>query len=227
MKTHDPALNANYWKGRWERDEIGWHQKEPEEDLVQYFSDIAPTRVLVPLCGKSLDLAWLASRGHEVIGVELSEIACAAFFSEQQLVPQITSTAGFKVYSYGRYTLYCGSFFELTPQLLGTVGAVYDRAALIALPLELRIQYTAHMGELIGNSSGALDFHFLQILLERSPHDEEGPPFSVSHSELQEHYSRSFDIKLIHKQAVDLDPNGKTSFQSVYFLNKRLRPSIT
>jgi thiopurine S-methyltransferase len=188
-------MEPNFWLGRWQRGETGWHQDEVEPGLIAGFAGVSPTRVLVPLCGKSLDLAWLASQGHEVIGVELSPMACEAFFSENKIPFTKSGHGAFTRYQSERLTILNGNFFDLSANELGRIGAIYDRAALIALPLELREKYAAHLTQLVKTCGHAPDFHFLQIILQRTPQDEKGPPFSISPSELERLYSQSFELR--------------------------------
>lgn len=209
-----------YWLGRWDRGETGWHQDEVESELIDNFAGVAPTRVLVPLCGKSLDLTWLASQGHEVIGIELSDKACEAFFEENKMSPEVTTMSPFQVHRCGKVVLFCGDYFKLLPTHLGTIGAVYDRAALIALAPELRVKYTAHMTALLQACAQPGDFHFLQILWERSPHDSQGPPFSVTREQLERYYQKAFDIRLVKKEQLDQGIAERKTFQSVYRLRR-------
>lgn len=46
--------------------------------------------VFVPLCGKSLDIGYLASLGYRVVGVELSELAVEQLFRSLGITPQVT-----------------------------------------------------------------------------------------------------------------------------------------
>ena len=210
-----------YWLGRWERGETGWHQDEVEPELIAGFKDVAPTRVLVPLCGKSLDLLWLASQGHTVIGVELSEPACRDFFREHGLTPKLTEKNHFKIFSAENITLYCGDFFKFSSSDLGTVGAVYDRAALIALPPDLRAIYVTHLTSILEECADPKHLHFLQIILQREDHDLDGPPFSILKNELIEYYGKKFDVRLIKKEPVEMGSSNKKSIQSVFLLTWR------
>jgi thiopurine S-methyltransferase len=202
-------MNPDFWIGRWERGEIGWHQSEVEPGLVAHLGKLAPTRVLVPLCGKSLDLAWLASQGHEVVGVELSEKGIRAFFEEQK-IPFTESTRGqFKAFVAPRLTLLQGDIFDLTPDSLGgPLGAIYDRAALIALPSEVRARYAAHLIKLV-KGCWTRDFVQLQIVLERKPHDAGGPPHSVLESEVRSLYGNAYSIELLSRDLVDESPERR------------------
>lgn len=213
-------MKKDYWSERWEKGDTGWHQKEVEPVLIQNFSGLAPTRVLVPLCGKSLDLSWLASRGHEVLGIELSALACEAYFSEQQLKFEIFTQGRFKVYRSGAISLFNGDFFDLSPADLGSIGAVYDRAALIALPKPVRKQYAHHLKHLVC-MNGKNELSFLQVVLERKSTDDKGPPFSVTAQELKDLYSDAFRIQLVNCEEVDIDKDGSERVKEcVYLLNR-------
>jgi thiopurine S-methyltransferase len=211
-------LGANYWKGRWERQEIGWHQVEPEPRMVSFFAQVPPTRVLVPLCGKSLDLMWLLRQGHEVIGVELSELGCESFFSENRLEFKIESSAGVRIYISDRIKLINQDIFSVDSSLLGRIGAIYDRAALIALPPEVRTRYSAHLISLAKGCSDS-SLRFCQIVLERKPPDQEGPPFSVSEKELNLLYGSYFKIVCLSRELVSKDLHQQTD-ECVYELKK-------
>ena len=131
-------MEPQYWHQRWTEGRTGWHREEFNPHLEAHWPrlNVPPqARVFVPLCGKSRDLLWLAGEGHRVVGVELSEIAARAFFAEAGLSPQVTELGGgFTRYAVDEIEILCGDFFGLTPERLGGIEAVYDRASLIALP---------------------------------------------------------------------------------------------
>lgn len=215
-------VSRDYWLGRWERGETGWHQKAPEPALTRAFAALAPTRVLVPLCGKSLDLAWLASRGHEVVGVEWSELACRQFFDEQRIPYQTSTMREFKVFSGGGVTLFNGDFFDLRPSDLESVSAIYDRAALIAQPPDLRARYAAHLKELARSLADRKSFTMLLIVLERNPPDGKGPPYSVSEQELRQLYEPDLKVSPLGRESVELGgSSGDHADECVYTLKFR------
>lgn len=175
-------MEPEFWHQRWQQNQIGFHQGEINPYLRRYWHKLgvsAPARVLVPLCGKSLDLLWLLEQGYQVEGVELSELAVRAFFDEQGVTPQVTSRGGFQVWESGNLRLWCGDFFQLTASLVGRIDAVYDRAALIALPAPMRREYVQH----IQNLAGAVP-HLL-ITLDYPQQQMDGPPFCVEQTEVQ------------------------------------------
>jgi thiopurine S-methyltransferase len=139
-------------------------------------------RVLVPLCGKSVDLEWLVARGHEVVGIELSELAVQAFFSERGFSPQRSERGGFIEYRHASLTILVGDFFAATAELTGYCDGAYDRAAMIALPGELRAAYALHLQTLLAPKA--------KLLLVTLFYDAAGgPPFSVSPAEVNTTYA--------------------------------------
>ncbi|MEM7776674.1 MAG: thiopurine S-methyltransferase [Pseudomonadota bacterium] len=179
-------MDAEFWHIRWRENRIAFHQGDTNKLLMKHWPAICPDKnatVFVPLCGKSVDMIWLAERGHTVIGVELSDVAIDAFFAENGLTPTPTEQDGFIIKSSGSIALWCGDFFALEPRHVSAVSAVYDRASLIALPPELRQRYAVHMGRTLPKSAQTL---LLTITYDQSEMD--GPPFSVTTDEVQDIY---------------------------------------
>jgi thiopurine S-methyltransferase len=218
-------LDVNYWIEKWKKNDLGFHQEDFEPFLVKYFSDIAPGKVLVPLCGKSRDMIWLSNKGWEVIGVEASPLACRAFFEENGLKFEESSSGNFTKFTTGSITIYCGDFFDLPPNLVEGITAVYDRAALIALPVEKRKEYVNHIIRLA--SSASRNLKILLIGLEHSPDHKVGPPFSVDKTEIDALYGASFQIKELEKEEEKFLParNPKFKnlkmFETVYWLQQQ------
>lgn len=167
------------WLGRWVEGRTGWHEPAGNAGLRKFWAELAePGRVLVPFCGKSPDLLWLAQRGHEVVGVELSEIAVVGFFEDHDLEYEFETVGPL-----GRYqakergvTLYCGNYFDFRSE---PFDALYDRAALVALPAEQRPRYVEHTNRLLRPDAARLI-----ITLEYDQSIVNGPPFSVSAKEI-------------------------------------------
>lgn len=217
-------MDKNYWIGRWKRGETGWHQSEVEPRMIDYFSILPSTRVFVPLCGKSLDLKWLLTHGHEVVGVELSEQASREFFQENSIPFQEDKVGPFNRFRGDRITIFNGDYFDLEPGYLGSFNSVYDRAALIALPAEIRGRYTQKMLQLIGETRQSAAFRFLQIVLERTPHDLTGPPFSVPGSEIEKLYGSYFAIECLSREKVEMSQRpGVMTEECVYSMSGRGR----
>lgn len=176
-------MEPKFWQERWARNQIGFHLPEVNPYLQRHWPPLALAEgamVLVPLCGKSLDLMWLASLGYRVMGVELSEQAVAAFFNEQGLVPQISQRGAFKVCQAGLIELWCGDFFALDAAAVADCSALYDRAALIALPPLMRAHYAGHLNSLLrAGCKGLL------ITLDYDQVQKAGPPFAVADDEVR------------------------------------------
>jgi len=176
-------MEAEFWQARWASNQIGFHLPEVNPYLQRYWPQLGlagGAKVLVPLCGKSLDLVWLASQGYRVMGVELSEQAVEAFFSEQGLEPKIIRRGAFKVYQTSLVEVWCGDFFALDPQAVVDCSGLYDRAALIALPPLMRVQYTERLNELLARGCKGL-----LITLDYDQVQKAGPPFAVGDDEVR------------------------------------------
>lgn len=188
-------MKPDFWHQRWQRGEIGWHADEFNRHLTEHWPRLgAPAggRVLVPLCGKSLDMLWLAGQGHRVLGVELSDIAAAAFFGENGLTPSIEDEPPFRRYRVDELELLAGDFFDLTPALADGVTAVYDRASLIALPPEMRRAYAERLAALLASGVPSL-----LVTLDYDQSRMQGPPFAVCADEVQALLDPFFEIESV------------------------------
>ena len=175
-------MHAEFWQARWARSEIGFHLSEVNPYLQRYWPDLGlaqGSRVLVPLCGKSLDMLWLAGQGHRVLGVELSRKAAEDFFAGHELTPNVTQRGAFTVFEAGSISLWCGDFFALGATDMVECAGLYDRAALIALPPAMREQYAAHLGKILPSAARGL-----LITLEYPQAQLDGPPFAVLEGEV-------------------------------------------
>ncbi|HJU06369.1 MAG TPA: thiopurine S-methyltransferase [Nitrospiraceae bacterium] len=175
-------MEPEFWHQRWASNQIGFHEGQVNAYLARHYAQLglAPGEtVFVPLCGKSVDLRWLADQGLHVLGVELSPIAVESFFAEQGLTPRTSKEGAFAEWESGPIRLLCGDFFALTSAHLAGVQAVYDRAALIALPPERRADYVAHLGRLLPDARRTL-----LVTLEYPQVQMQGPPFSVAEREV-------------------------------------------
>ena len=186
-------METAFWLERWRQREIGWHLDEINSHLLEHWPTLElpkDTLVFVPLCGKTLDLIWLASQGHGVIGVELSEIAVQAVFAEHGLEPCITELPRFQRYQVDELTLLHGDFFDLEPHHLAGVGAIFDRGSLIALPPSMREAYARHLQQLFPRPVDSL-----LITLDYDQNEMSGPPFSVQHQEVERLFSSRHQIE--------------------------------
>lgn len=167
------------WIERWQEGRTGWHEPEGNTGLKSHWSSMnAGRRVLVPLCGKSPDLLWLARQGHEVIGVELSDIAVRGFFEDNGLKFDIERTGALPVFKATELPIavFAGDYFQAE---VPSCDALYDRGALVALPDTLRSAYVEHCQRLL-----VADPDIMVITLEYDQSVVQGPPFAVMADEI-------------------------------------------
>lgn len=199
-------MKHDFWHNKWHKNEIGFHLAEANPLLVKHFSvlQLAPnSRIFLPLCGKTLDIDWLLAQGYQVVGAELSTIAVEALFSDLNLTPTITQIGKLNQYSSPQITIWNGDVFELTQTLLGKVDAVYDRAALVALPEEMRKIYTEHLMRLTNKAPQLL------ICFEYEQSIHAGPPFSICADEVKHHYQDAYDLTLLASDTLADGLKGK------------------
>jgi thiopurine S-methyltransferase len=190
-------VHEEFWQARWAQNQIGFHLGEVNPYLQRHWPALQlplESRVLVPLCGKSLDLAWLAARGHRVLGVELAQKAVEDFFAEQGLPAEVLEQGPFKVYRAGALELWCGDFFALSAADVADCVALYDRAALIALPPALRERYAAHLTAILPSGCAGL-----LITLDYPQSQMEGPPFAVADAEVRERLGGTWQIEQLQR----------------------------
>lgn len=212
-------MDTQFWHQKWHSNDIGFHEGEANALLVTNFHQLKlPTgsRVFVPLCGKTRDIAWLLHQGYRVVGAELSEVAVMQLFAELRdelgIEPTI-STMGSLTHHQAHGSklpaldVFVGDIFALTPEQLGSVDAIYDRAALVALPAEMRTRYTQHLLQLTNQAPQLLIcFDYQQSVMP-------GPPFAISPFELQRHYGDSHQIELLTSVMVPGGLKGKCPAQ--------------
>jgi thiopurine S-methyltransferase len=188
------AMNSGFWLQKWEKNEIAFHKDEANPLLVKYFGELSileGSHVFVPLCGKTLDISWLLSEGYRITGVELVELAVEQLFVELGVEPNMSRVGETSLYRAKNIDIFVGNIFDVSAKILGSVDAIYDRAALVALPQEVRTQYASHLIEITDKAPQLLvTYEYDQSLME-------GPPFSISTEEVNQHYSDSYDVSLL------------------------------
>lgn len=193
-------MDLPFWHQRWEANQIGFHG----ETFHVYLPSCWPRlnlaggeSVFVPLCGKSLDMLWLLQQGHRVLGVEISPVAVRAFFAENELtLTEQRAQDGFSISVCDEVGLWQGDFFALRPEHLETIGAVYDRASLVALPPEMRQRYARHLETLLPSG-----IPVLLVTLDYPSDEMKGPPFSVTESEVRGLFAH-FDLEILETREI-------------------------
>ncbi|MER0237154.1 thiopurine S-methyltransferase [Fulvimarina sp. MAC8] len=174
-------MEADFWHERWDKGETAFHEGKPNRLLIKHFDALElaeGARIFLPLCGKAIDIHWLLGRGFRVVGIDLSPIAIRQLFDDLGLEPSITEDGELTRYSAPNIDIFVGDVFALTWDQLGPVDAIYDRAALVALPADMRARYAAHLAEITDAARQLLlSFDYDQRLFD-------GPPFSVDAAEI-------------------------------------------
>ena len=220
-------MDASFWKSKWKKGEIGFHNDDVNVVLTRHWEALnLPTRsrIFVPLCGKSQDMRWLAGRGHQVVGVEISELACTQFFGDYDIPFTKERSGTYTSFESEDVRICCGDFFKLNARDIGAAIGFWDRAALVALPPEMRPDYAHKMSRLlpVGSVGLLVSFSYPQ-------HEKKGPPFSVSEDEVQELYGEFFDIEQVaDEDIIDSAPRFRERWglsalrRQVYRLRRRL-----
>eukprot|EP00980_Cylindrotheca_fusiformis_P024281 scaffold11700_cov169-Cylindrotheca_fusiformis.AAC.3 len=198
-KPDETSVNLKPWLECWESKLIGFHLPDVNPVLTKYAptllkddssADCSGARVFVPLCGKTVDMAYLTSVAGEVVGVEGIQIALEEFAEEQpdlQIVRAQDKNDGFTRFVGKKITLLKGDFFELTTEHTdGTFDVIYDRASMVAIQPALLSDYVDIMGRLLAKGG-----KILLVVWDRRGTAEavkKGPPFSVPEATVRELY---------------------------------------
>ncbi len=207
-------MEPQFWHDKWETNDLAFHQDDFNPVLQRHWHGLdipAGGKVFVPLCGKSKDMLWLAEQGYDVLGVELSEIAAQAFFDEHNLDATQDEVGPFPRYKSGRIQILCGDFFSLTPALLHDVAAVFDRASLIALPADMRMEYVNKLSNLLQPGVKTL-----LITLGYEDWQIRAPPHQVYDDEVKSLYKPWCGLELLEESETVV--KGYTCPQAAYRL---------
>ena len=189
-------MDADFWHGRWREGRIGFHRPDVNPWLVEHLPRLAlaaGARVLVPLCGKSVDLGWLAEQGLRPVGVEISPHALEALLAARGIdAPQRVPAGALERWTGGGIEAWCGDFLELDPEALDPCQALWDRAALIALPEHMRPAYVRHCAALLPPRAAGL-----LVTMEYDPGSMQGPPFPVPGDEVEDLYAPWFEVEAL------------------------------
>jgi len=209
-------MHPEFWHQRWANNQIGFHESVVNPMLLKHFSKLnlaKGSRIFLPLCGKTLDIAWLLAQGCQVVGAELSKVAIDQLFAELGVAPVIISEDKLKRYSANNLDIFVGDIFDLTQSLLEKVDAIYDRAALVALPAEMRKRYTNHLIALADAAPQLLvSFEYHQALIN-------GPPFSVTADEVTRSYGNHYQLALL-EQVCEKLKDEVDAMEAVWLLNR-------
>lgn len=179
-------MDSSFWHKCWERNTLGFHQSDVHPLLVKYFKQqLLPSdqHVFVPLCGKTLDMAYLA-QFMKVTGNELSAIACRDFFLENKIAFSQQTFGDFERFACQQLSLLQGDFFKLYASTIDPIDWIYDRAALIALPTEMQQAYVQHLKTFFTPNT-----RLFLVTLEFPKDQLAGPPFSIDSADVKRLFS--------------------------------------
>jgi thiopurine S-methyltransferase len=211
-------MDTDFWHRKWANNEIGFHESAVNPLFVKHFSALGlepGDRVFLPLCGKTLDIHWLLSNDYRVVGAELSQLAVEQLFAELGVEPVIAACGPTQRYSAPNLDVFVGDIFDVSSELLGPVNAIYDRAALVALPEAMRGRYAAHLMEITAKAPQLLIcFEYDQSLMA-------GPPFSLVGEEVARHYRATYEVTLLDRVDIPGGFKGKIpATESVWLLTR-------
>jgi len=210
-------MEASFWHNLWEKNLTGWHLDSANPFLIEFFSRLelsSSSRVFIPLCGKTIDIKWILDKGYRVAGAELNENAIKELFISLSLKPIIKKIGKFKLYSAENIDIFVGDIFDLSKETLGDIDAIYDRAALVALPKEMRLQYVSLLKNIAKSKPKLLiNYEYEQKLYG-------GPPFSIAKKEIEEHYGELYTIKLLKSFKIEDGPFKELmAYENIWLLS--------
>ena len=212
-------MEADFWHGKWSRGETGFHKEEAHPLLMAHVDVLnlsAGARVFVPLCGMTLDIPWLHAQGYRVVGAELSQQGVEALFQRMGVTPDVAEVGAMTRYRFEGIEIFVGDVFDLSAEGLGPIDAIYDRAALVALPDEMRRRYAGHLATLSDTAPQ------LVITFDYDQSAMKGPPFSVPRAEVERLYGAAYQITSLASVPVEGGLKGKCpAMEEVWVLRGR------
>lgn len=199
-------MDFEFWNNCWARPTQPFHLTKPHHLLLEHFEHYfsKQSSVLLPLCGKTHDLTFLAKHGVKAVGVEFNPDAVTTFFQDNQLDPEVTRYDNKKLFQVSNIDLWLADFFDLTSDELGQFRLIFDRAALIALPDDMRKNYAEHLKTFL-----ASDGQLLIVTMDYEPDEMSGPPFFLDKQQLQQLFPTESIIELQRESILDSHPRWR------------------
>lgn len=211
-------MDASFWHQKWEQGDISFHKNEINPFLVEYFGVLNLTkdsRVFLPLCGKTHDIRWFLANGYQVVGAELSKLAINELFTELGKKPEISADGKLIRYHAKNLDILVGNIFDVSAEHLESISAIYDRAALVALPASMREKYSSHLMHITGAAPQLL------ITYEYNQSQMDGPPFSVNEDEVKQLYAAAYRLESAESKIIAGGLKGKVaSTETAWLLHK-------
>ena len=194
------TINNEFWLKKWDDGIIGFHKTSVNEKLSGFFNEVqdeSTKRVYVPLCGKSIDMVWLAQQGLQVVGSEIAELAIRQFFSENEIPFEQDGHR----FSSEQIVIENNDFYAFDPRTVGPIDAIYDRAAMVAMPTQRHAEYADRLLEIL-RPGGSI----LLVTFDYNQEQMSGPPFSIPEKHVLEHFHKGKITKLFHQSILETEP---------------------
>ncbi|XP_002736535.2 putative thiopurine S-methyltransferase [Saccoglossus kowalevskii] len=192
---------AAFWEQRWQEGKIGFHSPNVQTFLLKYVDLLTNgktgLRIFVPLCGKTVDMKWLADMGHHVIGVDICRMALKQFFEENNLEYTMSTVKGLEngeLYqsSDGRIQLYKCDIFDISRDMVGQFDGIWDRGAMTSILPTARARYCDIMVTVLKPTG-----RYLLVCVEYDKSKSSGPPVCLLESEIKDVYGSFLKIEKI------------------------------
>ncbi len=200
-QDHLVGVSHEQWTQAWDKGTIGWHRDKVDAILQKYLKQLCGDKesisILVTLCGKTLDLPWLADEGHSVVGCELAELAGKQLFEENDIPFSVTTIDDFKVFSATdskKLKFYAGDFFKVNAALIGTFDVIWDHNAFGAVSPNDRSRYIELLSSLLVPGG--------KILLSNWEYDQSKrnfAPYSLNSEQIKEYFGTLFEVELLER----------------------------
>lgn len=217
-------MTQELWREKWRSNDIAFHQERINPLLKAHLPRVKLNpgdRILVPLCGKSLDMGWLNQCHYRVMGVELSSVAIADYFDELGVKPQRQMQGNFTRWWHKHIQIWCGNIFDLNLLDVDRIKLIYDSAALTAFDADERQTYVDHFAKILPMRT--------QIMLMTTETADVQYTDSVARidSEVKNLYQADYRIELLHGQdSLKIDPEfpqlpARMLEEKIYLMHNR------
>ncbi|KAK3735884.1 hypothetical protein RRG08_041071 [Elysia crispata] len=223
---------CSYWTKRWENNQIAFHKTEVHRMLIKHqkmlSSNGKPKNVFVPLCGKTLDLKWLADQGIKTVGLDIALIALQQVFTESGLewketnVPLLGADGKLLSSKDGELKLYCGDMMKFSEDIAGTFDAVWDRGCIVALERENLKRYVQIIKNIL-KPGGRILVELLQfdvaIMDDITSPTKPPPPYPTYEEDLKSLYEPECYVEFVDQENRKLQ--GKDIIAATYLVVKK------
>lgn len=158
------TLNPDFWQNHFEQHHTPWDRGSTSPQLMIWLETqlLQPCRIAIPGCGQGWEVATLAARGFQAIGIDYTEAAVKIArekLSSQDLKAEIIQA----------------DVLEYQPDI--PFDAVYEQTCLCAISPDYWIRYATQLQRWI-RPNGALYLLFMQIDRPGARKGQvQGPPF--------------------------------------------------